>query len=62
MIESSDAMVSVLGFTGILGVGWSVASYAVPYEGRFAGFQRWSDVSLRYIVCQLQRVLLRAAA
>src|SRR5215211_5980577 len=35
MIESSDAMVSVLGFTGVPGRGWRVASYGVPIRRPF---------------------------
>src|SRR5215213_1289205 len=33
MIESSDAMVSVLGFTGLPGGGWRVTSYCFPIRG-----------------------------
>jgi len=35
MIESKDAMVSVLGFTGVPGGGWWVASYGCPIRGPF---------------------------
>src|SRR5215208_877872 len=35
MIESRDAMVSVLGFTGVPGGGWRAASYGCPIRGPF---------------------------
>src|SRR4051812_8288073 len=55
MIDSRDAMVSVLGFTGVLGGGWRWPHMVVPYEGQSAGFQHCAVHLLGWCLRRLLR-------
>src|SRR5437016_2142186 len=53
MIESKDAMVSVLAFTGVPGVGWWVDSYACHIRGPFGRVSALRSTPSRLVLAAL---------